>query len=191
MSIPNVATNFAGVSASVLAGPATVTVIEFYNNVLDHYFMTSLANEVALLDARAPPFQDWARTQESFKGFASQAAGQSPVCRFLIPPIHGDSHFFSALPADCAFLLAAAADPANNPNFSGYIEETAAAFFMVLPDGTGACPMGTVPVFRLWNQRFDSNHRYTTSTAIVAQMKARNYVQEGAPPNFAVMCAST
>ena len=85
--------------------------------------------------------------------------------------------------------MAWAADPITFPSFSGYIEEHAAAFFVTAPDATGACPMNTVPVFRLWNQRFDSNHRYATSPAIVAQMKARNYVVEGAQPNLAAMCA--
>jgi hypothetical protein len=84
----------------------------------------------------------------------------------------------------------AAANPASYPNFSGYIEEYAAAFYVALPDATGACPVGTVPVFRLWNQRVDSNHRYSTSSATVAQMQARNYVLEGNAPNFAAMCAA-
>ena len=46
-------------------------------------------------------------------------------------------------------------------------------FEMDLPDAvTGACPAGGVPVYRIWNQRYDSNHRYTTSTAIRDQMVA-------------------
>jgi hypothetical protein len=32
------------------------------------------------------------------------------------------------------------------------------------------CPVGTIPVYRLGNQRVDSNHRYTTSAAIRTQM---------------------
>jgi hypothetical protein len=172
-------------------GSPAITVVEYYNNVLDHYFMTSLAAEIALLDAHAPPFQDWTRTQQSFQAYPVQVTpALVPVCRFLIPPLHGDSHFFSAAAADCNYLLMAAADPADNPNFSGYIEETAAAFYVSLPDATGACPGGTVPVFRVWNKRFDSNHRYTTSQAIVTQMLARGYVQEGELPNLAVMCAA-
>jgi len=87
-------------------------------------------------------------------------------------------------------LLAAAADPAHNPSFSGYVEEDTAAFFVTLPDATGACPSGTVSVFRLWNQRFDSNHRYTTKQTIVTQMQAHNFVIEGASPNFAAMCGA-
>ncbi len=186
--VPNVATNFNGDSGSVVAaGPAVVTVVEYYNAGLDHYFITADPGDIAALDAGL--FPGWARTQLSFNAYATPGAGLSPVCRFYIPPIHGDSHFFSAQPSDCAALLAWAADPVNFPNFSGYIEEHADAFYVTLPDATGACPMNTVPVFRLWNQRFDSNHRYTTSQAIVDQMKARNYVLEGALPNQAAMCA--
>jgi hypothetical protein len=54
---------------------------------------------------------------------------------------------------------------------------------------TGACPMGTIPVYRLWNQRADSNHRYTTDAAIKAQMIANGYVAEGYGPDSVIMCA--
>jgi len=61
---------------------------------------------------------------------------------------------------------------------------------MDLPDpATGACPSGDVPVYRVWNQRFDSNHRYTTSTAIRDQMIARGGVAEGYGPNAVALCA--
>jgi len=76
----------------------------------------------------------------------------------------------------------------QNPAF---VLESTAVMYLATPDPlSGACPAGTVPVFRLWNQRVDSNHRYTTNSAIVAQMQARNYVLEGAAPNFAAMCAA-
>jgi hypothetical protein len=130
----------------------------------------------------------WVRTGESFPPTPRSRSPLSPVCRF-----------HSSATRRFALLLAANADapscswrrpPASYPNFSGYIEEYAAAFYVDLPDATGACPAGTVPVFRLWNQRLDSNHRYTTNPAIVAQMQARNYVLEGSAPNFAAMCAA-
>jgi len=170
-------------------GQSIVSVVEYYHPTLDHYFITASPGDISLLDGGA--FPGWARTGQSFRAYPTQSsASQSPVCRFFIPPQHGDSHFFSAASADCAFLLMAAANPATYPNFSGYIEEYAAAFYVALPDATGACPAGTVPVFRLWNQRVDSNHRYSTSSATVAQMQARNYVLEGNAPNFAAMCAA-
>ena len=183
--------NAFGAVKAAQAGPAqaTVPVIEYYHQALDHYFITASASDINLLDGGA--FPGWARTGQSFRAYPTQSLPSlSPVCRFFIPPQHGDSHFFSAADTDCAFLLMAAANPASYPNFSGYIEEYAAAFYVDLPDASGACPAGTVPVFRLWNQRVDSNHRYTTNSAIVAQMQARNYVLEGAAPNFAAMCAA-
>jgi hypothetical protein len=49
--------------------------------------------------------------------------------------------------------------------------EASEVFQMDLPDAvTGACPVGGIPVYRIWNQRVDSNHRYTTSIAIRDQM---------------------
>lgn len=54
---------------------------------------------------------------------------------------------------------------------------------------TGACPDGTVPIYRLWNQRGDSNHRYATSVAIKNQILAAGYVSEGYGPDGVVMCA--
>jgi len=63
-------------------------------------------------------------------------------------------------------------------------------FQINLPDTkTGACPSGTLPVYRLWNHRGDSNHRYTTSAAIKAQMLAAGYLAEGYGSDGVVMCA--
>src|SRR5689334_6354718 len=147
----------------LIASCATAaTVVEYYNPLLDHYFMTPLANEIDKLDNGV--VSGWGRTGFVFEGFASanetKAVIADPVCRFYIPPQHGDSHFFSASRDECDNVLAKVA---NDPNYSGYIEETAAEFYIALPDfTTGACPAGTAPVYRLWNQRADSNHRYTT-----------------------------
>jgi len=55
---------------------------------------------------------------------------------------------------------------------------------------TGACPAGAVPVYRLWNNRADSNHRYTTDTTVVKQMLGKGYIQEGYGPNAVIMCAA-
>ena len=125
----------------------------------------------------------WARTGQSFRVFPSQAsggAGVNPVCRFYIPPAHGNSHFFSASPAECNSIQQKSP---TDPNYSGYVFESPAVFFVALPDTTtGACPAGTAPAYRLWNQRADSNHRYTAAPAIKAQMIAAGYVAEGYGP---------
>jgi hypothetical protein len=185
---PNIATNFAGATAVI--PPLPDVAIEFYNAGLDHYFISDLQPDIDALDSGH--FAGWSRTTKSFKVFASQASGgpgANPVCRFYIPPAHGNSHFFSASPAECAAVLAATA---TNPAYSGYVYETPSAFYIALPDTTtGACPGGTIPVYRLWNQRADSNHRYTTDPAIKAHMIALGYFAEGYGPNQVIMCAPT
>jgi hypothetical protein len=183
---PNRATNFAGVSAAVPV--VAVTSVEFYNATLDHYFQSSLAPDIDALDSGRTP--GWARTGESFKVMPAPASSPTPfvpVCRWLIPPQHGDSHFFSAWDVECNDILA---HSMTDPNYSGYVQETTSAFYAVLPDlVTGACPAGTRAVYRLWNRRVDSNHRFTTSTATKAQMVARGYAPEGFGMDGVAMCA--
>jgi hypothetical protein len=109
------------------------------------------------------------------------------VCRFYIPPQHGNSHFFSASPAECATIQGKIG---IDPNYSGYIMETSSAFYIDLPNtSSGACPAGTIPVYRLWNARVDSNHRYTTDPALKAQMIAIGYIPEGYGPDTVAMCS--
>src|SRR6478735_559988 len=141
--------------------PPSNTAIEFYHQGFDHYFITSLLDEIAALDSGK--LTGWSRTGRGFSIFGVAPPAPltaAPVCRFYIPPEHGDSHFFSASAAECAAIRGKIG---IDPNYSGYIEETPSAFYALLPDfATGACPASTVPVYRLWNQRADSNHRYTT-----------------------------
>ena len=164
----------------------TVTVIEFYNPTLDHYFMSSLQPDIDALDSGH--FFGWSRTGLTFQAFADATTGgpgTSPVCRFYIPP-PADSHFFSASPAECTAVLAKI--PVDS-NFADFVYETPDAFNIALPDtATGACPSGTIPVSRFWNQRADSNHRYTADPATKAQMLAKGYVAEGYGPDAAIMC---
>lgn len=168
------------------APPPTVAVVEFYNASLDHYFISIDPNEINDLDTGVHP--GWKRTGLTFNAYAGPSNRDSPVCRYYIPPQHGDSHFFSADPNECAAVLQRTM---TDPNYSGYVAESPNVFYIGLPDtGTGACPAGTVPVYRLWNNRADSNHRYTTSTTVVAQMLAKGYVQEGYGPNAVIMCAT-
>ena len=101
---------------------------------------------------------------------------------------------FRRTPAECAKVLSLATPGAGfDTNFSGYVEESASFFYEALPDrSTGACPGGTVPVYRLWNQRLDSNHRYTADAGVRDQMLSRGYALEGygPGPNPPIMCSS-
>jgi len=155
-----------------------VNVIEYYHPVLDHYFITTLPIEVAVLDAGV--LSGWVRTGQIFHAYAGAVSGTSPVCRFYILPADGDSHFLSASPAECATTKA---------RFPQFLDESDNVMWIALPDPTsGACPTGTIPVYRLWNRGVDSNHRYVTDPALRLQMIARGYVPEGYGIGVA-MCA--
>jgi hypothetical protein len=178
----NAVTNFAGASASL--PPIPVNAAEFYNAALDHYFISDLAPDIVALDTGR--IAGWARTGSTFKVWPITMGFLSPVCRFYIPPEHGNSHFFSASAAECATVSGLTA---TDPNYSGYVLETNQAFAVALPDATGACPHNWIPVYRLWNNRPDSNHRYTTDPAIKAQMIAKGYIAEGYGPDAVAMCS--
>ncbi|MEP7328766.1 MAG: hypothetical protein ABI777_06105 [Betaproteobacteria bacterium] len=179
----NQARNFSGAVATVPA--LAVTAVEFYNPSLDHYFISNLQPDIDALDSGR--IAGWSRTGYSFYVNSTPAQFLNPVCRFYIPPQHGNSHFFSASPAECDAI---ASRIGIDPNYSGYIEETPSAFYVELPNtSTGACPGGTTSVYRLWNNRFDSNHRYTTSRAVKIEMQGRGYIAEGYGPDAVAMCS--
>jgi len=163
--------------------PVPVSVVEFYDAKLDHYFITGNPDEMAKLDNGT--FVGWARTGESFNAYATGTGANSksrrPVCREYGNPIYGlDSHFYSASPDECAASLV---------NSTGaWILEASEVFQMDLPDASGVCPAGGVPVYRIWNKRRDSNHRYTTKTSIRDQMVALGGVAEGYGPNAVALC---
>ena len=163
-----------------VAAPTTADVVEFYNVARDHYFMSAAAGEIDDLDRGIHP--GWTRTGGVFKAHLAAANGTSPVCRFYIPPANGDSHFYSASPADCAQLQV---------TFPTFTYEAANVFYIGVPDPvSGVCAAGTVPVYRVWDARIDTNHRYTTSFATRQQMLAAGWVAEGFGPTQVIMCAA-
>lgn len=157
--------------------------IEYYNAGLDHYFLSANPQETKALDLGT--FQGWARTILSFNVFEASGFavdGSVPVCRFYIPPPFGDSHFFSASPAECAEVTV---------RFQQFVLETSEAMRVGLPDAvTGMCPPATpVAVYRVWNARPDTNHRYTTSKVVRDFMVSQGWVAEGYGPDAVAMCA--
>ena len=161
--------------------PQIVDVIEYYNVAHDHFFVTSLPEEIQALDYGV--IGGWTRTGYLFKAYFAATAGFVPVCRYYIPPGYGDSHFYSASPAECADAAA---------KYPFFVAESPHVFHIGLPDTTtGACLAGTIPVYRVWDGRFDTNHRYTTSTVVVDQMRALNWIAEGYGPGpyYPIMCA--
>jgi serine protease len=171
----------AAVRAAAALAPstlATVDVVEFYNAVLDHYFITWVPAEIASLDAGDTPTR-WTRTGYGFKAGTTTGTTTSPVCRFYIPPAKGDSHFFGRGSTECS------ATATNNPTF---VLEAAAFMQMTLP-AAGACPAGTTPIYRVFSDRADANHRYMTDPNVRNQMVAKGWIAEGEGPDFVAMCA--
>ena len=162
---------------------ALAPVIEYYDASLDHYFVTQVAAEVAALDAGQ--FPGWVRTGQSFLAYVP---GQSdnrghPICRYYGLPSAGlDSHFYSASGAECFEVAVRFSD--------AWKLESNDAFEIPFPDRlTGSCPTNTVPVYRLWNARIDSDHRYTTDPSTKQAMIAKGWLPEGYGPDQVVMCA--
>lgn len=182
------------VNGAGLGTPSTVNVlwqeavaakqpaVEYYHAGLDHYFVTANWDEVTKLDNGA--FAGWKRTGQTWWVLTSTTPRNgaiSPVCRFYGDPGAGlDSHFYSGLPAECADVKV---------HFPQWIWESGNVFEIYLPEAaTGACPTGSQPLYRSWNNRADSNHRYTTSLAIQDQMTAKGYIPEGSGSPPVVMC---
>jgi hypothetical protein len=161
-----------------------VTAVEYYNAALDHYFISDLAPDIEALDSQR--IAGWARTGKTIPVWPNSFGLLNGVCRFYIPPEHGNSHFFSASATECHNVSGLVG---TDPNYSGYVLETTEAFFVALPFADGTCPTHWLPVYRLWNNRPDSNHRYTMDPAIKAEMLARGYIAEGYGPDAVAMCS--
>ena len=126
--------------------------------------------EIADLDTGVHP--GWTRTGYRFPVIKSGSAypGTSPVCRFFGEKI--SSHFYTSKPAECEDVKTKLA-----ADWSFESGEVFRAF--AVDPASGLCPADTEPVYRLWNQRPDANHRYTDQIAVFEFMVNKNYKAEG------------
>jgi hypothetical protein len=164
-----------GTGTTATTSSPTVPVVEYYNPVFDHYFITSVAVEVSLLNARQPPFQDWVATGLSFKGYVNATAPASSVaiCRFFNSTFAPkSSHFYAPHGLGCEATLS---------GFPDWKLEDDKLFNSMLPDASGACPAGTIPVYRLYNNGMGGapNHRFVTSLTERQNMINKGFVPEG------------
>jgi serine protease len=159
--------------------PNAVTVFEFYRADLDHYFITASAEEADYVDAHfGAIFQ---RTGFYFYAYADAAhapVDAQPVCRFYAAGLI-NSHYYAASASECAYVQSHWAGTWNL--------ETPAAFYIQVPDASGACPAHTLPVYRFFDNRRDANHRYTVDLSLRRAMVNRQWVPEG--PNGVVFCS--
>ena len=101
------------------------------------------------------------------------------MCRYYIPPGLGDSHFFGRGTVECN------ATGQNNPTF---VLEDPAFMQMFLPR-RASVPRARQPVYRVFSNRPDANHRYMTDRVVRDQMVAKGWLAEGDGPDLVVMCA--
>ncbi len=151
--------------------PPRLTAVEYYAPSLDHYFVTAFPEEQAALD-RGAPVAGWTRTGVSFPVYRSAGPrGLPPACRFFGTPDLGvNSHFYTVIPSECASVKL-------KPDWMF----EANAFNAAAPSA-GACPDGTRPLYRMYNNgmRASPNHRYVTDLAAANQMTAAGWLLEGA-----------
>jgi hypothetical protein len=146
-----------------------ITVTEFHNRFLDHYFLSSSDAENRLID-NGFAGEGWERTGESFRAIQSgYCYGSYPVFRFY--GAGANSHFFTVDAQECGQL--------RNRDPGWQIEGDA---FGAEPPVKGMCGFGSQAVYRLYNNRWmlnDSNHRFVTRLELYEAMKARGWIGEG------------
>lgn len=159
-----------------------VAATEFYNRTLDHYFISTNPVEINNLDSGATI--GWVRTGLRFLVYDRPIAGANPVCRFYRTPAFGDSHFYSADPAECA-------DTARKFPVD-WVYESPNVFYVQLPNTvTGLCPGGTKSVYRFFST-LTENHRYTVEATVRNKLaETPGWIAEGYGPGpyYPIMCA--
>jgi serine protease len=151
--------------------PNAVPIIEYYRPDIDHYFITADVNEVAFIDTFLR--DTYQRTGIVFFGYLDTFLAPPavrPVCRFFAGGSI-NSHFFTASTAECLFI---------QQRWAGtWLLESQAAFYIEVPDGTGTCRDGTIPIYRFFDNRQDANHRHTPDLSVKRAMINRGWVPEG------------
>jgi hypothetical protein len=178
---------FALVAAAFLAATFTPTAslaqpmgsaVEYFHGGFGHYFITSYANEIALLDGGA--FGGvWTRTGQTIPVWTAAGAGTQATCRFFTEAYAPrSSHFYTPYPGECAGLQ------------QGTTWRYEGVAFHLKVDALGNCPAGSSPLYRLYNNLRSGapNHRYTTSRVIFDQMVAQGWTAEGAGPQTVFAC---
>ena len=162
--------------------PPTVAAVEYHHTSFDHYFVTTIADEITKLGNGT--FTGWSRTGRSFNVYPSTSAPTEsvPVCRFFSTSFAAkSSHFYTPAASECAIVK-------SNPDWL-YEGDVFNVMPAVLADGS--CPANALAVYRLYNngQGAAPNHRYTTDAAIRMQMIAQGWIPEGYGPLGVIMCS--
>jgi hypothetical protein len=158
--------------------------IEYFNDDLDHYFITLWSDESRAVDSGAAGV-NWKRTGRIFPVWSGRSS-QSPsdpavvkgVCRFYGDPAIGtngkrtgpNSHFYTADDGECASVRAG----------GGWRFESGDAFRVRLSNGS--CDAFGLSVRRFYNDGFpnkDANHRFVVDPASSEAMRSLGWIDEG------------
>jgi serine protease len=166
------------------APPGTVAVVEYYRSDKDHYIVIADPAEVAYFDAVYPA--TWQRTGEVFFAWVDPSRAPpntplQPVCRFYSPLPLIDSNLFFALASECQFV--------KTFWVGTWYFESAAAFYVLLPDADGKCPNGSLPVYRFFDNRNDANQRHTVNLTVRQEMLNRQWAPDGIGSNGVAFCS--
>ncbi len=175
--------SLAGTGVAPTQTAATTPIIEYYYPALDYYFITSRANDIALLDTLTA----WQRTGKSFKVYVGAQAGSSAINRYYFDQVavknSRGSHFYTLVPSEKDLL--ASLNPSNSqaPRLPYNEGVDSFAFAPVVEGVGGSCAAGLTPVYRVFRGqvRFpdNPNHRFTTDSAIYNAFVALGWDGEG------------
>lgn len=186
-SLPGaVVTDGASIGCSALQPePNGVTLHEFYHRSFQHFFVTADAAEIRSLASN--PAGGWCYTgrklaiQPISRRLARGLGPVVPVCRFFSGPSFApkSSHFYTSNAGECDAVK-------RNPDWRFESE----SFLAVNPLSDGACPYGSVPLYRLYNNGRTGapNHRYTTDRVLQAALISQGWTPEGIGPRRVIMC---
>ena len=170
---------------SGLAAPRTeaapVTASEFFHSGFQHYFTTTFANEIALLDGGT--IGGWTRRFVEFVVEDAPGPGLVPVCRFFSASFAPKSaHFYTAFAQECETVK-------RNPDWTFEAE----AFYVALPSASGDCPAGKSPIYRLYNagQGGAPNHKFTPSLDERDYFIGIGFLPEGLGADGVVFCVQS
>jgi serine protease len=168
------------IPGSGLAPPGTMPVIEYYNAGRDHYFMSADPAEIAYVDTVLKAvFQ---RTGELFFAWTDPVLAPlvaQPTCRFYAGGLLA-THYYTAVASECQYLV--------THSMGVWSLENPAAFYVLFPDANGNCQVGTLPVYKFFNNRIDANQRHTIDLSVRRAMINRAWVPQGFGPNHVAFC---
>ncbi|MEO8739181.1 MAG: hypothetical protein ABI537_05695 [Casimicrobiaceae bacterium] len=165
-------------AAAVAPGQEGVAAVEYYCAATDRYLTSTASEEIAALDGTLAP--GWARTGETFNVYATSVPSTAS-CRFCAPPRTADGGRRAGPPAGCGKTATRFTN--------AWPVDTATLAEPALPNADGSCTAGSVPVFRMVDNRPDLNNRYTASLAIRDAMLAAGWAGQGRGALGVALCA--